>query len=248
MIFPIGDTQVIGGHKPYLSYGLLILTSLVFAVQMLMPGNLICDYAVIPNNIRHGNELHTLVTSLFLHGSYLHIVGNLIFLWVFADNIEATIGHGRFIAFYLVGGIVASLAHIYMDGQGSALINCCEPCISCEPGMQACIGSIPSLGASGSISAIMGAYLIMYPRSKVEVLILIFFRKFFMSAWIFLGLWFVQQIFAGIGSFNVPSAANEGVAWWAHIGGFAFGLASGLIFRKYISSPKGSFIDNEDLI
>lgn len=232
MIFPIGDTQVQGGHKPVFSYAFMVINTIMFAIQLSIPGNLICELSVIPDNIRSGNHLYTLLTSMFLHGSYMHIVGNLLFLWVFADNIEAVIGNFRFMLFYLGGGIAASLAHVYLGSPATIAGVCCAPCNGCDT-IPLCGGLIPSLGASGAISAVMGAYLLMFPSSKVKVLILIFFSSFYISAWVFLGLWFIQQLIAGLGcTSTLAEQAESGVAWWAHIGGFVFGIAAALYFKN----------------
>ena len=146
MIFPIGDTQVKGGHKPLFTYTFIVLNILLFALQVSQPGNLICEFAVMPENIKNGTHLYTLLTSLFMHGSYMHIIGNLLFLWVFADNIEAVIGNFRFVLFYLGGGVVASLAHIYLGTPAADTLPCCMPCDGCD-GPAMCAGFIPSLGA-----------------------------------------------------------------------------------------------------
>lgn len=237
MIFPIGDTQVQGAYKPYFVYGFLALNLLVFLVQIATPGNLICEYAVIPQNIIEGKGLYTLLTSLFLHAGYMHILGNLLFLWVFADNIEVIIGSSRFIFFYLTGGIIASVTHIAMDGFGASELNCCQPCLNCQADdHNYCQSYIPSLGASGAISAVMGAYMVMFPKSEIKVLILILFRSIKVSAWVFLAIWFAQQLLSGIGTnSSIETAATDSVAWWAHIGGFVFGLIGGLYFKKYIN-------------
>jgi membrane associated rhomboid family serine protease len=147
---------------------------------------------------------------MFLHGSWAHFLGNMLFLWVFADNIEASVGSVRFTFFYLLGGILASLAHIYFN-----------------------LGSlVPTIGASGAISAVMGAYLVMFPGSKIKVIVIFFFLTFRLPAFIFLGFWIGQQLLSGFASVGM-SAAGGGVAWWAHIGGFAFGLLWGLLNRKW---------------
>ncbi len=239
MIFPIGDTQVSGGYKPYFAYGFIALNLIVFVIQMATPGNLVCEFSVIPQHIKEGKNLSTLFSSMFLHGGYMHIIGNMLFLWVFADNIESVVGYKKFVAFYIIGGIVASLAHVLLDGGNSSIANCCQPCLNCESkDIEICTGYIPSLGASGAISAVMGAYMIMFPKSQIKVLVIFLFRNFMMSAWIFLALWFGQQMLSGIGSMTtVKSGVTEGVAWWAHIGGFIFGIAAGLYFKKFTTLP-----------
>lgn len=234
MLFPIGDTNVVGGAKPIFSYTLIAANIIIFFFQLSTPGYLVCEFATIPREILAGDHLHTLFSSMFLHGGWMHLIGNMLFLWVFADNIEAIVGNSRFIIFYLLGGLFASAAHIFIDvsSGGAALSNCCMPCplpSSCNEAMQLCAGFIPSLGASGAISAVMGAYIVMFPTSKVRMLF--FFFVIQVPAIFFLGFWFAEQLFAGVGSLGPVSAQTTGVAWWAHIGGFVFGLVFGLLNR-----------------
>ena len=237
MFFPIGDTQVQGGHKPYVSYTFIAINIIVFLIQIATPGNLICEFSTIPIDIIKGEAYYTLISSIFMHGSWMHLIGNMLFLWVFADNIEAKIGNLKFLIFYLAGGLFASFAHIYFSTVSSEVSQiACLPCSltnPCADGAQISSAVIPSLGASGAISAVMGAYLLMFPKSQIKVLVLIFFRSFYVPALVFLGLWFLQQIFSGVGSL-MPNATSEGVAWWAHIGGFAFGLITGIYLKSFV--------------
>jgi len=211
MIFPIGDNQVKGGAYPYVTHLFIGLNVLIFLFEISLGPNLqgfIYEYGSIPQEIQQGEDLFTLLTSIFLHGGWMHLIGNMLFLWVFGDNIEATVGNFVYLLFYIGGGLFASLAHTFFN-----------------------LGSmIPSVGASGSISAILGAYVIMFPHSKIKLLVLIFFRSFRVAAIYFLGFWIVQQLFSGVGAMS-ETADSTGVAWWAHIGGFVFGLAIGLFFR-----------------
>jgi membrane associated rhomboid family serine protease len=235
MIFPIGDTNVKGGSKPLFAYSLIIINVIVFILQLQIDGNLVCEYATVPSEIAQGRDLYTLFSSMFLHGGWMHLIGNMLFLWVFADNIEAVVGNSRFIIFYILGGLFASGAHILLEllvgGSGSSL-SCCMPCAignNCTLDDVLCAGSIPSLGASGAISAVMGAYLVMFPKSTIKVLIFIWTVR--VSALVFLGFWFLEQLMSGIGGLSVVSAQAAGVAWWAHIGGFVFGLIYGFLNR-----------------
>ena len=235
MIFPIGDEQVQGGHKPIFSYSFLVLNVLLFLVQLTVPSFNACEFGTIPNEILRGENYHTLITSMFMHGGWMHLIGNMVFLWIFADNIEATIGNFNFFLFYMLGGLVASGASIMMSGGSAELLqSCCEYCSRVTPGEGCsipanCPGSIPGVGASGAISAVMGAYMVMFPRSKVKILVLVFFSTFQIAAIFFLGFWIGQQIFSAFADFG-PSVTG-GVAWWAHIGGFVFGLLAGLLAR-----------------
>ena len=149
-----------------------------------------------------------LVTSLFLHGGWLHLGGNMLFLWIFGDNVEDAMGHGAFVAFYLVSGVLANLVHILANP------------LSAEP----------TIGASGAIAGVLGAYLVLYPRARVLLLLwwLIFVRFIWVPAVIFLPLWVFLQFMFGLESRAVPHSG--GVAWWAHVGGFASGVVLARVF------------------
>lgn len=239
MIFPVGDDQVQGGAKPIFSYAFLGINIIIFLLQMSVEGNLICEFGAIPNEIVSGQDYLTLFTSMFMHGGWMHLIGNMLFLWVFADNIEATVGNLPFALFYLLGGLAAHAAHIYFSATGHPeVIDCCSICSSvvpCQDPNGLCPGSIPTVGASGAISAVLGAYLVMFPKSRVKILVLYFFRTFQVPALLFLGFWIAQQLFSGFASLGPEAAASGGVAWWAHIGGFVFGVVAGFFAR---SQPK----------
>lgn len=142
-----------------------------------------------------------LLTSMFMHGGWGHLLGNMLFLWVFGNNIEDSMGHVRFLVFYLATGIAAGLAHIWFSP----------------------LSNVPAVGASGAISGIMGAYILLYPKARVRT----YFPPFFffrIRAFFFLLLWFVMQLFSGLSTLGLPEAQQGGVAVWAHIGGFVAGL------------------------
>lgn len=229
MFFPIGDTQVQGGYKPHVAYTFLGLNILIFLYEFSLGSGInqfLHTYGTIPSEITAGQDYYTLLTSMFLHGGWMHLIGNMLFLWVFGDNIEATIGSVKFFFFYLAGGLTASLTHILFN-----------------------LGSnIPSVGASGAIAAILGAYLVMFPKSQVKIFVLIIFRNFKIPAIAFLGLWFGQQLISGFGEI-CKTADTAGVAWWAHIGGFVFGVALGLLFKGMIRSDDKNYIpDSKDYV
>lgn len=211
MLFPIGDDQVKGGHFPLFSYLFIALNTAIFLFQASLPGAeleaFIFDYGSIPYNTLRGEELYSVFTSMFLHGGWMHLLGNMLFLWVFADNIEATIGSTRFLVFYFLGGILAQLTHIYFNTAST----------------------VPTVGASGSISAIMGAYLVMFPASRIKVLFFLF--VFRVPALIFLGIWIWQQWLSGTAALSINTAQSAGIAYWAHIGGFVFGVLTGFYYR-----------------
>ncbi len=197
-----------------------------FSEQVLM--NSVCTLGAIPAEITGevrgagpggmggicrlgGVTWPALVTSMFLHGSWMHIVGNLWFLWIFGNNVEDSMGHGRFLVFYLLTGLVASAGHVVSD-PGSV---------------------VPMVGASGAISAIMGAYLVLYPRARVHTLfiIIIIIRVFPLPAWFFLLYWFFIQV----ASSGMQGAGSPGgVAFWAHIGGFLGGVALVKLFQNRV--------------
>ena len=215
MIFPIGDDQIKGGYKPIFSYSFIAINILIFIYEMLLNGEgqlsiFINNYGAIPTEILSGIDLYTLFTNIFLHGGWMHLIGNMLFLWIFADNIEATVGNVRFLLFYLGGGIIASVIHVLLNFESG----------------------VPSIGASGAISAVLGSYLVMFPRSRVKILVIFFFSSFRISAFIFLGFWIIFQVFNGISALN-NNPDTGGVAYWAHIGGFGFGIIYGLIARRY---------------
>jgi rhomboid family protein len=164
----------------------------------------------------------TLLTSMFLHGNWLHLIGNLLFLWIFGNNVEDALGRGRFLAFYLLGGLAATALQTFVTlGYGTQAD-----------------AEIPNLGASGAISAVLGAYLLILPRASVTTIIfffIFFIREF--PAWLFLGFWFVFQLVAG-GMAVVHPEEGGGVAFFAHIGGFVFGfLAVRLFVRRRPLQP-----------
>jgi len=212
MFFPVGDDQVIGGHKPLFSYSFLVVNILIYIFQLTLSEQsghqFMYHYGSIPQEIMAGQDYFTLFTNMFLHAGFLHILGNMLFLWVFADNIEATIGNINFILFYIMGGLAASAAHIYFN-----------------PGSE-----IPTVGASGAIAAVLGAYVVLFPKNNIKIRFLVF-KPFSMIAILFLGIWFAQNLYSGIGSIGPKTAQSGGVAWWAHIGGFIFGVLIGFIAR-----------------
>jgi membrane associated rhomboid family serine protease len=154
-----------------------------------------------------------LLTSMFVHGGWLHLIGNMLFLWVFGDNVEDRFGHLRYLLFYLAGGLAANVAHIALNA-GSTM---------------------PTIGASGAVAAVLGAYTFLFPGARVLTLVPLGFLLTTMElpAKIFLGLWFALQFLSGATALAVASAAKAGgVAWWAHVGGFVFGLAMAFLFYR----------------
>jgi len=204
-MFPIRDHNP-SERTPFVTYGLIAANILVYLLMLPAFGDdqllyqVYGDFALVPGWVTNGGSPHTLVTSVFLHGGFWHLAGNMLFLWVFGDNMEDAFGHIRFLAFYLAAGVGAGLVHV----------------------LAAPASMIPTVGASGAIAGVLGGYLLLYPRAKIDVLIIfiVFFKVFPIPAWIALGAWFALQLFNGAGA----DPDTGGVAYWAHVGGFFFGF------------------------
>lgn len=200
-------------RSPYVNWFLIAVNLYVFIREIMLPPELLSqvffNLGVIPSNILYliftGDPLSpvmiTFITAMFLHGGWLHVLSNMLFLWVFGDNVEDRLGHLRYLLFYLLTGVVASIAHIIANPTSE----------------------VPVIGASGAVAGVLGAYFILFPRSKVLSLvpIIFIFTLVEIPAVIFLALWFILQLFNGTASLG--GAANA-VAWWAHIGGFIAGI------------------------
>ena len=214
MIFPIGDENIEGGSKPIFSYLFIAINVLIFFYQASLGidgyRDFLYEYGTIPLEIANGEDYFTVFTNMFLHGDFMHLAWNMLFLWIFADNIEAVVGNANFLIFYIFGGVLASLAHIYFN-LGS---------------------SIPAVGASGAISAVMGAYVVMFPKSKIKMVVLILFKTFYISAVFFLVFWFAQQMWGVFSAMGTNTEQTSGTAWWSHSGGFVFGLLAGYIAKQ----------------
>ena len=212
-MIPIRD-QLPTRNIPFINYLLIAANIMVFIFQWLAGPNeeaLIYQFALIPSNFISSitlGDVADIFTSMFMHAGFAHIGGNMLYLWIFGDNVEDSMGPGKYLLFYLIGGIVASLTHILINP----------------------VSQIPTVGASGAIAAVLGAYLVLYPQSKVLTIIPLgfFIRMTLLPASIVLILWFVLQFFSGLLSLGGPDVG--GVAFWAHIGGFISGLILGKVF------------------
>jgi membrane associated rhomboid family serine protease len=219
-MLPIKDENYDRPLVPFVNYGLILLNIAVFIYQLSLPSNaalndFIRQYAAVPADISHGQNLLTLLTSQFMHASFLHIGGNMLYLWIFGDNVEGRLGHIGYLIFYLVSGVIAGLAQVVVD-----------------PG-----STLPSLGASGAVAGVLGAYLVMFPHARVNTFIFlgIFFFLTRLSAILVIGFWAVLQFFSGfteITSRTAQTSGQGGVAYFAHIGGFVAGLIVGAIFSR----------------
>ena len=199
---------------PFVTFGIIILNVLIFLGQFWISGNdpgigrsLVYMYGFVPAEF---NPL-TIFTSMFMHGGFAHIIGNMWFLYIFGDNVESILGHVKYFMFYLACGIGAALAQFFV-----------------EPASQ-----VPMIGASGAVAGVLGAYMIRFPKARVHVLavIIIFITTFVVPAQIVLGLWFLMQLSGGLGSLGVDTTG--GVAWFAHIGGFIIGVTSLKYFQNF---------------
>ncbi|MFZ5652383.1 MAG: rhomboid family intramembrane serine protease [Bacillota bacterium] len=211
---------------PFVNWMLIALNIYVFIREiMLPPGELnevFYTLGLIPSNVMYllftGSPLDsamiTFITAMFLHGGWMHVLSNMLFLWVFGDNVEDRLGHFRYLLFYLAAGVAGSIAHIISNP----------------------LSEVPIIGASGAVAGVLGAYFVTFPRSRVLALvpILIFFTIVEIPAVIFLALWFVLQIFNGTASLG---GAADAVAWWAHVGGFV----AGIILIKTIAPRRSHF-------
>ena len=184
------------------------IQSLAFILQYATIPAVVTGQAVLPVEYSGLPPSATLISSVFLHGGWMHIAGNMLFLWIYGDNVEERMGHFKFLAFYLICGIVASISHVLISPNDTS----------------------PLIGASGAIAGVMGAYLLMFPRAKIRVLviILVFIRWIYLPAFVVLGSWLLLQIFAAPSSLS----AEGGVAYFAHLGGFIAGLALTPLFKK----------------
>ena len=204
-MFPIRDHNP-STRTPYVTLTLIGLNVAVFLLGLVLfqseraLNQLYFDYAMIPLRISNGEGYTGLITSIFLHGGFMHLAGNMLFLWIFGDNLEAEMGHVPFLVFYLVCGIGAGLMQL----------------------ASAPLSPVPTVGASGAIAGVMGGYLLLFPKAKVDIFIffIVFFRILPLPAWIMLAVWFALQLFNGFGT----DPTGGGIAYWAHTGGFVIGF------------------------
>jgi len=245
MIFPIGDDNSDRTTTPLVNYALIAINILVFVFLQGLGGNDDFTYAfsTVPAEIASGQDIVTpdriirdprgnfqlpglqptpfsvyltLLTAMFMHGGFAHLFGNMVFLWVFGDNLEHLLGRVRYIVFYLVCGVIASLAHVFMNTSGASAL-------------------VASLGASGAISGVLGGYLLMYPRRSVRIIA--FYNVLTVPAIIAVGIWFIMQV---IGGFGTSSKGGGGVAYAAHIGGFI----AGLVLVKFFAAGRGNKVSD----
>jgi rhomboid family protein len=231
-MLPIADQNVPGRGVAVVTVTLIVINVLVFVLLQLPSDAFTYGWAAVPREITTGMDIVrtvtvpggtftlepspspvylTLLSSMFMHGGWLHLGGNMLFLWIYGDNVEHAVGRLPFLAFYLLAGVVASLAQVFVDPSSL----------------------IPSLGASGAISGVLAAYLVFFPRNRV--LVYFFYNAVWVPAVVVIGLWAALQFVSGIGQI-VVSEQTGGVAYMAHIGGFVFGLVVGFLARSWATA------------
>ncbi len=202
-MFPLRDTQP-SYSRPIVTIVLIVINILVFLFEFSLDdytrNAFIAVYGLTPEHFQFVN----IFTSMFLHGGWFHVLGNMWFLWIFGDNIEDILGHGKYLLFYLACGVVAALSQVAINFDSR----------------------VPMVGASGAIAGVMGAYMIKFPHARIEsiLFVLFFITRFDVPAWLMLIYWFGTQLFSGVGSIGYTQASQGGTAFFAHIGGFIAGM------------------------
>ncbi len=195
---------------PFVTVTIIVVNALVFAFELLLgdaTNELLIEFGLVPAFFSWGN----VISSMFLHGGLLHFGGNMLYLWIFGDNVEDRMGHGRFLFFYLLCGIAAALAQTLTNPHSL----------------------VPMIGASGAIAGVMGAYFVLYPHSRIVTLALPLIILIEIPAILFLGIWFLMQLVSGVGSIaTVAERSGGGIAFWAHAAGFAAGALGVFVFRR----------------
>jgi membrane associated rhomboid family serine protease len=207
---PLRDISRKPVHRPVITIAIIAVNVLVFGLELAGGDPFVQQWSMVPANIVAGQHWITILTSMFMHGGWMHIIGNMIFFWAFGPEIEDAMGPFRYLAFYLLGGLVAALAQIAAASSST----------------------VPSLGASGAIAAVMGAFMITYPRDEIRTLLFLgwFVTVTVIPAALLVGLWFLIQLFSQVGSLATAQSGG-GVAYMAHVGGFIFGAITARLFE-----------------
>lgn len=220
-MIPLRDRNP-SGTFPFVTVGIILINVLIFFIELSLGTQLdsfLFQFGIVPVKVAYSadipdstfvNTYFPFLSYMFLHGGFIHLIGNMWYLWIFGDNIEDRLGRVRFVLFYLLCGIGSALVHVYFNSQSG----------------------VPCVGASGAIAGVLGAYMVTFPKARVLVLVPLFIVWEFIElpAVVVLGFWFLIQFFSGTAS--ISSAHGGGVAWWAHIGGFVLGVIFIKIFSK----------------
>lgn len=209
-VIPLTDASRRPTNVPVVTAGIIAVNVLVFILELLGGDAFVTRWAVVPADIVAGHHWINILTAMFMHGGWSHIIGNMIFLWAFGPEIEDMLGPRRYLAFYIIGGLAASLTQIAADPHSM----------------------VPNLGASGAIAAVMGAFLVSYPRDRIRSLLIIFVfvSVTYIPAALLIGVWFVIQALS-LGSIAHQPEPTGGVAYAAHVGGFIYGAVVARLFQ-----------------
>ena len=213
---PLADASRQTRHSPVVTRAVIVANAVVFVLELMSREAFVRRWSVIPADIAAGRHWITVLTAMFMHAGWMHIIGNMVFLWAFGPEIEDAMGRFRYLIFYLLSGLAASLTQVVAMPSST----------------------VPNLGASGAIAGVMGAFLITYPRDQIRTLILFgwFARITFIPAALLIGLWFILQLFSEVGA--VAAVQSGGIAYMAHVGGFIFGAVTALPFERFLRTAE----------
>jgi membrane associated rhomboid family serine protease len=225
-MFPIGDENAGNSIKPYVNWALIAICVIVFLYEMILPERQLeaffFQFGAIPAEVTQFQNLYTVLTSMFVHGGIAHIFGNMLFLYIFGDNIEDAMGHLPYLLFYLLCGFAAAATQILLSPNST----------------------IPIIGASGAISGVMGAYIVLFPQGKVRTIVVFgVIGVVLVPAWVMIGIWFALQLFSGFASLGAADVG--GVAFWAHVGGFIAGAILVWLFRDKDAVTRQNAVRNQ---
>lgn len=208
-LIPLSDASRRPVRMPVVTVAIIVVNVIVFLLELTRGDAFVTQWSAIPAQITSGHNWITILTAMFMHGSWSHIIGNMIFLWAFGPEIEDAMGGARYLIFYLLGGLVAMVAQVAADPHST----------------------VPNLGASGAIAAVMGAFIVTYPRDQIKsvLFIFVFARITFIPAALLIGFWFLIQL---VNAGSVAHVQTGGVAYLAHVGGFIFGAATARLFES----------------
>jgi membrane associated rhomboid family serine protease len=217
-LIPLSDASRRPVRAPVCTAVIIVVNCLVFLLELARGEAFVTQWSLVPAQITSGHQWITILTAMFMHGSWSHIIGNMVFLWAFGPQIEDAMGRGRYLFFYLLGGLVAMLAQVAADPHST----------------------VPNLGASGAIAAVMGAFIVTYPRDRIKSLLLIFIfvKVTFIPAALLIGFWFLTQL---VHAGAVAHVQTGGVAYLAHVGGFIFGAVT----ARWFEQPRTAFQEAE---
>ena len=210
-LIPLTDASRRPVRMPVVTALIILVNLIAFVMELTRGEAFVTEWSVIPAQISAGHRWITILTAMFLHGSWSHILGNMVFFWAFGPEVEDAMGPVRYLIFYLCGGVVAMLAQVLADPHST----------------------VPNLGASGAIAAVMGAFLVMYPRDQIKsvLMIFVFVKITFVPACLLIGVWFLTQL---VQAGQVAQSQSGGVAYLAHVGGFIFGVVVARLFLKRV--------------